>query len=125
MDKLLEILGSFDIAKILPEVNATVGCIVLLARIVTFFVPYVASGFAACGKLFSSLFGVDYVTAMVLSAVVIILYCTLGGFLAARLDRQFRLAAAPGLAGRLDERRHAVVVAPLQNVTCRHGELRP
>ena len=51
--------------------------------IVVFFIPYTASGFAACGKLFASLFGVDYVTAMVISAIVIILYCTLGGFLAA------------------------------------------
>ena len=51
--------------------------------IVIFFVPYVASGFAACGKLFASLFGMDYMLAMVISAVVIIVYCTLGGFLAA------------------------------------------
>ena len=51
--------------------------------IVIFFVPYTASGFAACGKLFSSLFGMEYVTAMIISAAVIVLYCTLGGFLAA------------------------------------------
>lgn len=51
--------------------------------IVVFFIPYTASGFAACGKLFASLFGVDYVTAMIVSAIVIIIYCTLGGFLAA------------------------------------------
>ncbi len=51
--------------------------------IIVFFIPYTASGFAACGKLFSSLFGMDYLLAMVISAVVIILYCTLGGFLAA------------------------------------------
>ncbi len=51
--------------------------------IVVFFIPYTASGFSACGKLFSSLFGMDYVTAMVLSAIVIVLYCTFGGFLAA------------------------------------------
>ncbi len=51
--------------------------------IIVFFVPYVASGFAACGKLFASLFGMDYMLAMVISAVVIIAYCTLGGFLAA------------------------------------------
>jgi sodium/proline symporter len=48
-----------------------------------FFVPYTASGFNACGTLFSSLFGVDYFTAMVISAIVIVLYTTLGGFLAA------------------------------------------
>ena len=51
--------------------------------IIVFFVPYTASGFAACGKLFSSLFGMDYVTAMVISAVVIVAYTALGGFLAA------------------------------------------
>lgn len=50
--------------------------------IVIFFVPYTASGFAACGKLFSTLFGMNYIVAMLLSAAVIVLYCTLGGFLA-------------------------------------------
>ncbi|MDD7718447.1 MAG: sodium/proline symporter PutP [Eubacteriaceae bacterium] len=51
--------------------------------IIVFFIPYTASGFAACGKLFSSLFGVDYLPAMVVSAIVIVCYTTLGGFLAA------------------------------------------
>lgn len=51
--------------------------------IVIFFIPYTASGFAACGKLFSSLFGVDYFAAMIVSAVVIVGYTMLGGFLAA------------------------------------------
>ena len=51
--------------------------------IIVFFVPYTASGFAACGKLFASLFGMDYHLAMILSAIVIIVYCTLGGFFAA------------------------------------------
>ena len=56
---------------------------VAAVMIVVFFIPYTASGFAACGKLFSSLFGIDYMLAMVLSAAVIVLYCTFGGFLAA------------------------------------------
>ena len=51
--------------------------------IIVFFIPYTASGFAACGKLFSSLFGIDYVTAMIVSAVIILAYTTMGGFLAA------------------------------------------
>lgn len=51
--------------------------------ILIFFVPYTASGFAACGKLFSSLFGVDYMAAMIVSAIVIVGYTALGGFLAA------------------------------------------
>lgn len=42
--------------------------------IVIFFVPYTASGFAACGKLFSTLFGVSYLPAMISSAIVIVLY---------------------------------------------------
>ena len=48
--------------------------------IIVFFIPYTASGFAACGKLFNSLFGVDYMAAMVLSAVVIVGYTIMGGF---------------------------------------------
>ena len=51
--------------------------------IVVFFVPYVGSGFAACGKLFSSLFGLDYTIAMLVSAAVIIGYTATGGFTAA------------------------------------------
>lgn len=51
--------------------------------IVIFFVPYTASGFAACGKLFSTIFGVEYLPAMLIAAIIIIAYTTLGGFLAA------------------------------------------
>lgn len=51
--------------------------------IIVFFVPYTASGFNACGTLFASLFGVDYRVAMLISAVIIVAYTALGGFLAA------------------------------------------
>ena len=51
--------------------------------IIIFFVPYTASGFSACGKLFGSLFGVNYQLAMIVSAVIIVGYTTTGGFLAA------------------------------------------
>ncbi len=64
-----------DHKKILSVIAAVV--------IIIFFVPYTASGFAACGKLFASLFGWDYFVAMIISAVVIVGYTTLGGFLAA------------------------------------------
>lgn len=64
-----------DKAKVISTVAAII--------IIIFFIPYTASGFAACGKLFSNIFGMDYTLAMVLSAIVIALYCTLGGFLAA------------------------------------------
>lgn len=64
-----------DNKRILSVISAIV--------IVIFFVPYTASGFAACGKLFNSLFGIDYFTAMIISALVIVVYTALGGFLAA------------------------------------------
>ena len=64
-----------DNKRILSVISAIV--------IVVFFVPYTASGFAACGKLFNSLFGIDYFTAMIISALVIVIYTALGGFLAA------------------------------------------
>lgn len=51
--------------------------------IIIFFIPYTASGFAACGKLFNQLFGVNYMVAMIVSAAIIVGYCALGGFLAA------------------------------------------
>lgn len=56
---------------------------VAAAIILIFFVPYTASGFSACGKLFNQLFGWEYHTAMIISAIIIILYTSLGGFLAA------------------------------------------
>lgn len=64
-----------DNSGILKFISATI--------IIIFFVPYTASGFAACGKLFHSLFDIDYVTAMIVSAIIIVAYTTLGGFLAA------------------------------------------
>ncbi len=64
-----------DKSKILEIIAALV--------IIVFFVPYTASGFVACGKLFESLFGVNYLIAMIICAVVIVLYTSLGGFLAA------------------------------------------
>lgn len=57
--------------------------VIAAAVIIIFFVPYTASGFSACGKLFSTLFGMNYLTAMIISAIVIVAYTTLGGFLAA------------------------------------------
>ena len=59
----------------------TIGALV----IIVFFVPYTASGFVACGKLFNTMFGWDYVPTMIVSAVVIVAYCTMGGFMAASI----------------------------------------
>lgn len=57
--------------------------VIAASMIVIFFIPYTASGFAACGKIFNSLFGIDYQVAMVVSAIVIVAYTATGGFLAA------------------------------------------
>lgn len=57
--------------------------LIAAAAIIIFFIPYTASGFAACGKLFASLFGVNYQLAMIAAAVIIVGYTTTGGFLAA------------------------------------------
>ena len=51
--------------------------------IIVFFVPYAGSGFAAVGKLFNSLFGINYHIAMIIGAAVIAAYTVIGGFLAA------------------------------------------
>lgn len=48
--------------------------------IVVFFIPYVASGFAACGKLCNSLFGLEYMTGVIIFAIIIAIYTIMGGF---------------------------------------------
>lgn len=63
-----------DDKKILLGISAAI--------ILIFFVPYTASGFAAIGKLFNSLFGFDYMTSMLVGAAVVIIYTIMGGFLA-------------------------------------------
>ena len=63
--------------------NTNILIAVAAILIIIFFIPYTASGFSTCGKLFSSLFGMDYHVAMVVSAIIIVAYTSLGGFLAA------------------------------------------
>jgi len=67
------------ISKRYGEKKPIVMCIASLI-ILIFFVPYVASGLAAIGKLFNSLFGWDYMTALIIGAIVIISYTSVGGF---------------------------------------------
>ena len=67
------------ISKRYGEKKPVIMCISALI-ILVFFVPYVASGLAAIGKLFNSLFGWDYMTAVVIGALVIISYTSVGGF---------------------------------------------
>ena len=67
------------ISKRYAEKKPIIMCIASLA-ILIFFVPYVASGLAAIGKLFNSLFGWNYMLAVVIGALVIISYTSVGGF---------------------------------------------
>ena len=50
--------------------------------ILVFFTVYASSCFVTCGKLFSTLFGLPYVSMMLLGAVFVLVYTILGGFLA-------------------------------------------
>lgn len=63
-----------DHTKILPIVSALF--------IVIFFLIYTSSGFVAGGKLFNTIFGLDYVSSLLITAGVVIFYTFLGGFLA-------------------------------------------
>ncbi len=50
--------------------------------ILVFFTVYAASCFVTCGKLFSTLFGLPYISMMIVGAIFVLLYTLLGGFLA-------------------------------------------
>jgi sodium/proline symporter len=50
------------------------------ATVLVFFLLYVASGFSAESKLFEELFGMEYRTALFVSALTILIYTFLGGF---------------------------------------------
>lgn len=63
-----------DKKRILLVISSTV--------IVIFFLVYTASALTAGGKLFSSVFGINYKLALTIGAAVILIYTFLGGFLA-------------------------------------------
>ena len=50
------------------------------AIVLIFFLLYVASGFSAESKLFEELFGLEYRTALFISALTVLVYTLLGGF---------------------------------------------
>ncbi len=56
--------------------------VVSAAFILFFFFIYTSSGFVAGAKLFNTVFGLDYIPALILGVVVILAYTLLGGFLA-------------------------------------------
>ncbi|MGI6032062.1 MAG: sodium/proline symporter [Coriobacteriales bacterium] len=55
----------------------TIAAIIILI----FFCVYVGSCFVTCGKLFHTLFGVDYSLMMVFGAIIVFLYTMVGGYL--------------------------------------------
>lgn len=59
------------------NIVSTVAAVIIMV----FFCVYVGSCFVTCGKLFSTLFGLDYATMMVLGAIVVFLYTLVGGYL--------------------------------------------
>ncbi len=63
-----------DKKKILLGVSSVIICI--------FFLVYTASALASGGKLFNTVFGIDYHVALLIGAAVILVYTFMGGFLA-------------------------------------------
>ena len=55
---------------------------VSVVLILVFFTIYTASGFVACAKLFSSVFGLSYHVGLIIGVAVILTYTILGGYLA-------------------------------------------
>ncbi len=59
------------------NVLSTIAALIILL----FFCVYTGSCFVTCGKLFHTLFGIDYVAMMIFGAVVVFAYTLVGGYL--------------------------------------------
>ncbi len=59
------------------NVVSTIAALIILV----FFCVYVGSCFVTCGKLFNTLFGLDYLPMMCLGAIIVFLYTLVGGYL--------------------------------------------
>lgn len=59
------------------NIVSTVAALIILV----FFCVYVGSCFVTCGKLFNTLFGLDYLPMMCLGAIIVFLYTLVGGYL--------------------------------------------
>lgn len=84
-------------AKSLPQffvlrTNTRSNAIPITASIVTivFYVIYIATGFIVAGKLFESVLGWEQNVAIVIGAVVVLIYVCVGGFLAASWTDTFQ-----------------------------------
>ncbi|MCY6369976.1 sodium/proline symporter PutP [Clostridium ganghwense] len=62
--------------------NSKILRIISAVFILIFFLFYTSSGFVAGGKLFSTVFGISYIKALTIGAIVIVAYTFLGGFMA-------------------------------------------
>ena len=56
---------------------STVAAVIILI----FFCVYTGSCFVTCGKLFNTLFGMDYTVMMIFGAIIVFLYTFMGGYL--------------------------------------------
>ena len=65
----------FPNAKILLRLSTAI-------IILVFFILYTSSGLVASGKLFETVFGIDYTSAVVIGTLAIIVYISVGGFIA-------------------------------------------
>ena len=83
--------------------------------IIVFFVPYTASGFVACGKLFHGLMGFDYTTAMIVSAAVIVAYTSTGGFMAASVTSLVQSLVMTATLGHFLRVRPVLLAPPRQD----------
>lgn len=59
------------------NVISTIAAIIILI----FFCVYTGSCFVTCGKLFNTLFGMDYTVMMIFGAIIVFLYTMVGGYL--------------------------------------------
>ncbi len=80
-----EVTDSITVPQFMGNrLNDPTGILRLVAALVTlgFFAIYAGSGLVAAGKLFESMFGIPYAGAVIIGAVVVLVYTLSGGFLA-------------------------------------------
>ncbi len=105
-----------------PGVKRVTG-LVSAAMILFCFVFYISSQFQAAGNAFTSIFGISSTEAIMLGAVIIVVYCLLGGFWAASVTDAIQamvmmlaciivpvaiISAAGGLSGVAEKIHHVV-----------------
>ncbi len=80
-----ERLGAMTVSEYFEKrfpVGKTALRLITAVIILVFFILYTASGLVASGKLFETVFGIDYTTAVVIGTLAIIVYISVGGFIA-------------------------------------------